>query len=83
MNTLFIIIIIIGLLVSIQIIHKAANKMKNLSQGRDGPYAKVPTSELVLRHAELNKHFDILTYEEIKEHDKILHVLLMRGKKPY
>ena len=82
MENLIGILVVVGMLAVWWVIHKAANRMRDLSQGRSGPYAHVPTSELKRRHAELNRHFHVLTHEQREEHDRILHVLLMRGEKP-
>jgi hypothetical protein len=82
METLIGVLIVLGMLAVWWVIHNAANRMRDLSQGRSGPYAQVPTSELKRRHAELNRHFDFLTDEEREEHDRMLHALLMRGERP-
>ncbi len=46
------------------------------------PYSHVSTAELKRRHSELNRVFHMLTEEQRKEHDMILHALLMRGERP-
>jgi hypothetical protein len=73
---------IVGLLAVWWVIHKAAAHMRDLSQGRSGPYSNVSTAELKRRHADLNRHFEILTHEQREEHDRVLHALLMRGETP-
>jgi hypothetical protein len=82
MGTLIGIFAIIGMMAVWWVLHKAANRMRDLSQGRSGAYGHVPTSELKQRHAMLNRHFDFLTDEQREEHDRIRHVLLMRGERP-
>jgi len=46
------------------------------------PYADVSTRDLKQRYAQLNNAFHFFTDAQRREHDRILHSLLMRGERP-